>query len=64
MKGGKTEDYHQDRALKDKGKFVVYDPMTVTQYNGYSDNNKRMMDFEPHLKGRSLYSASAPNSTL
>jgi hypothetical protein len=55
------EDYHQDRALKNKGRFVVCNPMTVIQYNGYSDNNRRMMDYGPYLKGRSLYNSSLLN---
>ena len=35
------EDKHLDRALRKKGKFIVCNPFTVIQYNGFSDNKKQ-----------------------
>lgn len=44
-----------DRALKNKGRFVVCNPMVAIQRNGFSDNRKKVMDYSIYFKGRSLY---------
>ena len=44
-----------DRCLKNKGTFVVCNPFTVIQYNGFSDNVKRHCNYDNYLKGRKLY---------
>jgi hypothetical protein len=44
-----------DRALKNKGKFVVCNPMVAIQRNGFSDNRKKVMDYSIYFKGRPLY---------
>jgi hypothetical protein len=44
-----------DRALANKGKFIVCNPMTVIQHNGYSDNSKRFLNFEPYIRKRDLF---------
>lgn len=49
------EEYHLDRALKNKGKFIVCNPFTVIPHNGYSDNYKREFDYLPYLKDRTLF---------
>lgn len=36
------DDKHLDQALDNKGKYVVCDPMIITQYDGYSDNHKKI----------------------
>lgn len=53
------EDRHLDRALAGKGRFVVCHPMVAVQHNGYSDNLKRMADYEPYLKNYILFSKEA-----
>lgn len=49
------EEYHLDRALKNKGKFIVCNPFIVVPHNGYSDNHKRECDYQPYLKDRKLF---------
>jgi hypothetical protein len=44
-----------DRALKNKGKFVVCNPIVAIQRNGFSDNRKQAMDYSIYFKDRSLY---------
>ncbi len=44
-----------DRALKNKGKFVVCNPMVAIQRNGFSDNRKKVMNYSIYFQGRSLY---------
>lgn len=44
-----------DRALKNKGKFVVCNPMVAIQRNGFSDNRKQEMDYSIYFRYRSLY---------
>lgn len=36
-----------DRQLAGRGKFIVCDPMVALQHDGYSDNQKRHIDFGP-----------------
>lgn len=48
------EEKDYDRALAKKGKFIVCNPMVVVQHNGYSDNQKRYINFEPYIKRRNL----------
>jgi hypothetical protein len=47
-----------DRALKNKGRFIVCDPMVAIQRNGFSDNRKKEMDYSIYFKDRSLYQDS------
>jgi hypothetical protein len=49
------EHYHIDRGLRNKGKFIVCNPMVAVQHNGYSNNAKRIMNYDVYLKGRDLY---------
>ena len=44
-----------DRALKNKGKFVVCNPMVAIQRNGLSDNRRKELDYLIYFKGRSPY---------
>ncbi|MBA4054152.1 MAG: hypothetical protein C0490_05520 [Marivirga sp.] len=46
-----------DRSLKNKGKFVVFNPMIAIQRNGFSDNRKQEMDYSINFKDRALYGA-------
>jgi len=48
-----------DRALKDKGKFVVCEPFVAIQRNGYSDHSGRFCDYKLYLKGRVLFNKSS-----
>jgi len=50
-----SKSYHLDRSLKNKGRFIVCNPMVAIQHNGLSDNSKRMMNYEVYLKGKKLY---------
>ncbi len=47
-----------DRMLCNRGKFVVCNPFTVIQQNGYSDNKKMYCDNDVFLKGRKLFMGS------
>ena len=49
------EHYHIDRSLKNKGRFVVCNPMIAVQHNGFSDNLERLMNYDVYLKGRKFY---------
>ena len=40
------DDKHLDQALDNKGKYVVCDPMIITQHDGYSDNHKKIMEYD------------------
>jgi len=44
-----------DRALSNKGKFIVCNPFIAIQHNGFSDNLKRFCNYEECLNGRNLY---------
>lgn len=49
-------DGHIDALLRGKGRYVVCDPMIVSQHGGYSDNNERMYySYDEVLKGRNLW---------
>lgn len=51
------ENQHIDRGQKGRGKFVVCNPFTSFQIEGYSDNVKRETDyFQQYMKGRVFYS--------
>jgi hypothetical protein len=39
-----------DRGMAGPGRFVVCDPMIVVQHSGYSDNQKRYIDFGPLIR--------------
>lgn len=49
------ENENIDRCLSNKGKFIVCNPFTVIQYNGFSDNVKRYCNYDTYLKGRDLF---------
>ena len=40
------DDKHLDQALDNKGKYVICDPMIITQHDGYSDNHKKIMEYD------------------
>ena len=44
-----------DRQLAGKGKFIVCDPMVACQHDGYSDNQKRHIDFEPLFRRKKWF---------
>lgn len=44
-----------DRLLKGKGKFIVCNPFTVIQYNGFSDNVKTHCNYQKFLRDYKLY---------
>lgn len=46
---------HIDRSLAGKGRYVVCDPMVVTQHGGYSDNKLRHDSYERYLVGKKLF---------
>jgi hypothetical protein len=48
-------DQHLDTALRGLGKFYVCDPMVAMQQNGYSDNQKRHIEYDVFFKGRNLF---------
>lgn len=50
---------HIDRRQKDRGKFVVCNPFTTYQIEGFSDNVKRETDyFQKYMGGRKFYARS------
>jgi hypothetical protein len=49
------ESQNLDLAQKGKGKFIVSNPFACVQYNGYSYNKKKDVDYDKLLKGRKLY---------
>ncbi|MBS1520577.1 MAG: hypothetical protein JST50_06245 [Bacteroidetes bacterium] len=53
------ENVNLDRALYNKGKFVVCNPFIAIQHNGFSDNLKRFCNYEECLNGRTLYKVSS-----
>jgi len=44
------EDKHLDQALDNKGKYVVCHPMIITQYDGYSNNHKKIMEYDYYVR--------------
>ena len=50
-----SENMNLDRALRNKGKYIVCNPFAVIQCNGYSDNTKKFCNYETCLAGRNLY---------
>ena len=50
-----SEEKDFDRVVANKGKFFVCKPMVVVQHNGYSDNQKRHIDFDPYIRRTKLY---------
>jgi len=50
-----SEDQHIDRGLAGKGRFVVCQPMVVTQHDGFSDNVKRMVIYKPYVENYEFY---------
>jgi len=53
-----SEEQHLDRALKKKGKYVVCNPFTVIQHNGFSDNLEINCNYDNFMKGRCFYKAN------
>lgn len=47
-----------DRSLKDKGKYVVCNPVVAIQRAGFSDNRKEYVDYSSFFKNRNLYNGS------
>lgn len=44
-----------DRLLKKRGKYIVSNPFTVIQHNGFSDNVKTYCNYDEFLTNRRLY---------
>lgn len=44
-----------DRALSNKGKFIVCNPFAAIQHNGYSDHFKKYCNYDFYLKERKLF---------
>lgn len=44
-----------DRCLRNKGEFIVCNPFTIIQYNGFSDNLKKYCNNDIFLKDRKLF---------
>lgn len=58
---------HLDRALFKRGKYVVCNPFAAIQYNGLSDNKKKIMNYDSYMNGRKLFTnnfAALPNNDL
>lgn len=49
------ENKNIDKALKDKGRFVVCNPFAAIQHTTFSDNKKKLIDYSRFLNGRKLY---------
>ena len=49
------ENHNLDRALRNKGKFLVCNPFVVFQHNGFSDNVKQLCNYNAYLKDRTLF---------
>jgi len=49
------EQKHLDIELRDQGKFIVCNPFTVIQHNGFSDNRKQYCNYDNCLKNRKLF---------
>ncbi|MGK2863047.1 MAG: hypothetical protein ACSLE0_14020 [Chitinophagaceae bacterium] len=50
-----SEDQNYDRAMAGLGKFIVCNPMVVYPHNGYSDNQRRYIDFGPLVRRMKLF---------
>jgi hypothetical protein len=50
-----NENNHIDRALKNRGRFIVCNPMVAIQHDGFSDNSKRIMHYDIYLKEKKVY---------
>jgi len=50
-----NEERDIDRSLSNKGKFIVCNPFTAIQHEGFSDNKKAYVNYEMCLKGRKLF---------
>lgn len=44
------EDKHLDQAMDHKGTYIVCNPMVVKQYDGFSDNHNKIMEYEYYLR--------------
>lgn len=56
------EGQHIDRALAGKGKYVVCEPFTALQRNGWSDNKQRRVNYDRMLKNRKIFGQKTPPS--
>lgn len=50
-----SEHDNLDRLLRNTGKFIVCNPFTVIQHNGFSDNVKRYCNYEHYFSNRPLF---------
>lgn len=50
-----ASDEHMDRGLRYKGKYAVCDPMIVVQYEGYSDNHGKVVNYHSCFKNAKLF---------
>jgi hypothetical protein len=50
-----NENEDLDRALKNKGKFIICNPFAAIQYNGYSDHLKKYCNYDWYLRERKLF---------
>lgn len=44
------DDAHLDQAMDNIGKYVICDPMIITQHDGYSDNHKKIMEYDHYQR--------------
>jgi hypothetical protein len=49
------DNLHLDNALRDRGRFVVCNPFSVIQHDGFSDNKKSYCDYRNCLRDRKLF---------
>ena len=49
------ENENIDRALANKGKFLVCNPFVVVQHNGFSDNKKKHQNYDIYFQDRNLF---------
>jgi hypothetical protein len=56
-----SEEFHIDRQLRGKGKFIVCDPFAVIEHSGFSDNTKRFYDADLFFLNRDLYHGANPS---
>ena len=50
-----SEERDIDRELANKGKFIVCNPFTVVQHNGFSDNKNEYQNFDLYLQQHKLF---------
>ncbi len=50
-----SEENDIDRSLANKGKFLVCNPFVAIQHNGFSDNQKKIQNYDLNFKKRKLF---------